>query len=330
MRFNNKKIQVKKWRKGYSRGPLIADGKATMLEEKQLKFIKMQGAGNDYVYVDCFREPFLADPSVVAPKISDRHFGVGGDGLVLVQPSELAASRMRMFNADGSESEMCGNGVRCVAHLTVARGYAPEGEVSIETGRGVLTVCVQRKGHRKSTVQVAMGTPILNAENIPVEISSTVDKQVIDFPCKVFEQQDSPWFDEAKLDHRMTCVSMGNPHAVFYCHDVMAIPLETVGPLLECHPMFPKRMNVHFVQRLTSGRVRMRTWERGSGITMACGTGASAVCVAGVLTGRTDSQLVAELPGGELVLQWDGKGEVFMTGPAEEVFEGEWYLEHQK
>ena len=237
---------------------------------------------------------------------------------------------MRMFNADGSESEMCGNGVRCVAHLTVARGYAPEGEVSIETGRGVLTVCVQRKGRRQSTVQVAMGEPILHSDDVPVVIPSNKEKHVIDFPCKVFEKLDDVWVDEAKLDQRITCVSMGNPHAIFYCNNVEAIPLERVGPLLECHSMFPKRMNIHFVQRLTSGRVRMRTWERGSGITMACGTGASAVCVAGVLTGRTDSQLVAELPGGELVLQWDGKGEVFMTGPAEEVFEGEWYLEHRK
>jgi diaminopimelate epimerase len=296
------------------------------MSEIPLTFVKMQGAGNDYVYVDCFTERTPVDPAALAPRIADRHFGVGGDGLVLVQPSAVAAARMRMFNADGSESEMCGNGVRCVAHLAVARGHAPEGMITIETGRGVLAVEVRRSGPRGSVVRVGMGEPILAAADIPVTVPAGSDSRVVDAPCSAVAAE-APWMTEAGLDRRMTCVSMGNPHVVFYCRDVAAVPLEQVGPSLERHPIFPRRINVHFVQVLAADRVRMRTWERGSGITMACGTGASAVCVAGVLTGRTDRRIVAEVPGGALTLEWDGQGEVFMTGPAEEVFEGVWLLE---
>lgn len=298
------------------------------MAEKTLKFVKMQGAGNDYVYVDCFTESAPVDPAALAPRIADRHFGVGGDGLVLVEPSAAAAARMRMFNADGSESEMCGNGVRCVAHLVVARGHAPAGTVMIETGRGVLAVDVRRTGPRGSVVQVGMGGPILAAAKIPVMVPAGADAQVVNAPCPAFVAE-AAWTGEAGLDPRMTCVSMGNPHVILYCRDVAAVPLEHVGPSLERHPIFPRRINVHFVQVLAADRVRMRTWERGSGITMACGTGASAVCVAGVLTGRTERRIVAEVPGGELTLEWDGQGEVFMTGPAEEVFEGVWLLEDE-
>jgi len=296
------------------------------MAERSLHFVKMQGAGNDYVYVDCFTEPTPADPATLAPRIADRHFGVGGDGLVLVQPSAVAAARMRMFNADGSESEMCGNGVRCVAHLAVAHGHAPEGTITIETGRGVLAVDVRRSGPRGSVVRVGMGEPILTAADIPVKVPTGNDGRVVDAPCSAIDTE-AAWVATAGLDPRMTCVSMGNPHAVFYCRDVAAVPLEQVGPALERHPIFPRRINVHFVQVLAADRVRMRTWERGSGITMACGTGASAVCVAGVLTGRTEQRIIAEVPGGELTLEWDGQGEVFMTGPAEEVFAGVWLLE---
>jgi len=291
----------------------------------QLKFVKMQGAGNDYVYVDCFTEPPPADPAALAPRIADRHFGVGGDGLVLVLPSAKAAARMRMFNADGSESEMCGNGVRCVAHLVVAHGHAPAGRVTIETGRGVLTLDVRRTGSRGSVVQVAMGEPLLAAADVPVTVPGDAAGRVIDAPCPALGPAE-PWWEKAGLDPRMTCVSMGNPHAVFYCRDVAQVPLERIGPVLEHHAIFPRRINAHFVQVLSTERVRMRTWERGSGITMACGTGASAVCVAGVLTGRTARRIVAEVPGGELTLEWPGAGEVLMTGPAAEVFEGVWPL----
>jgi len=287
-----------------------------------MNFVKMHGAANDYVYLDCFDEPVPADPAALAPRIADRHRGVGGDGLILVLPSQRAAARMRMFNADGSEAEMCGNGVRCVAHLVVARGHAPAGPVTIETGRGVLTVVVHSTGPRSSQVRVEMGEPLLDAAEIPV--TGCGSHRVVDAACPAVGAEE-PWWAEAGLDPRMTCVSMGNPHAIFYCRSVDRVPLEVVGPRIERHPSFPNRVNVHFVEILSPGHVRMRTWERGSGITLACGTGASAVCVAGVLSSRTAPQLAADLPGGRLELEWSGTGPVFMTGPAEEVFEGVWY-----
>jgi diaminopimelate epimerase len=288
-----------------------------------IRFVKMQGAGNDYVYVDCFAEPTPPDPAALAPRISDRHFGVGGDGLILVMPSTVAAARMRMFNSDGSEGEMCGNGVRCVAHLVVSRGRARPGLVTIETGRGVLTLDVVAEGARRSNVRVDMGEPSLRAEEIPV-VHAAAAAQVVDAECPALGARE-PWWDEAGLDPRMTCVSMGNPHVTFYCRDVARVPLAAVGPRVERHPLFPRRTNVHFVEVSAPERVKMRTWERGSGITMACGTGASAVCVAGVLTGRTARRIVAEVPGGSLALEWAASGHVFMTGPAAEVFEGVWW-----
>lgn len=287
-----------------------------------MKFVKMHGAANDYVYVDCFVEPTPSDPAAVAALVADRHRGVGGDGLVLVLPSDKATARMRMFNADGSESEMCGNGVRCVAHLVVSRGRAPEGPVTIETGRGVLTLDVVRTGPRTSQVRVDMGEPLLDAADIPVTGAGT--GRVVDAASPSIGGEE-PWWRECGLDPRMTCVSMGNPHVVFYCRDVDRVPLESIGPQVEKHGMFPRRVNVHFVEVVSPHHVRMRTWERGSGITMACGTGASAVCVAGVLTGRTDRAIAADLPGGRLELEWASGGHVFMTGPAEEVFEGIWW-----
>ncbi|MFM7076561.1 MAG: diaminopimelate epimerase [Planctomycetaceae bacterium] len=286
-----------------------------------LRFVKMHGLGNDYVYVDGFAETPPADPAALARRIADRHRGVGGDGLILVLPSDRAAARMRMFNADGSESEMCGNGVRCVAHLVVARGHAPEGRLSIETGRGVLDLLVERDTPRRSRVRVDMGEPILEAARIPVDHPGA---EVVDAPCAALGPE-APWWRDCGLDPRMTCVSMGNPHVVFWCRDVARVPLEAIGPGIEHHPLFPQRVNVHLVQVLAPDRVRMRTWERGSGITQACGTGASAVCVAGVLGGRTAGRITAELPGGELELAWSPGGHVAMTGPAEEVFEGTWY-----
>jgi len=296
------------------------------MAEQPIHFVKMQGAGNDYVYIDCFAEPTPADPAALAQRIADRHFGVGGDGLVLMMPSAVAAARMRMFNADGSESEMCGNGVRCVAHLAVARGHAAAGPVTIETGRGVLALDVSREGSRRSRVRVDMGEPLLSAAEIPVALPGTVggSGRVIDAACPALGAPE-PWWEEAGLDPRMTCVSMGNPHATFYCRDVARVPLESIGPRVETHAIFPRRVNVHFVEVQSQERVRMRTWERGSGITMACGTGASAVCVSGVLSGRTERRIVAELPGGRLDLEWATAGHVFMTGPAEEVFDGVWW-----
>ncbi len=286
-----------------------------------LPFVKMHGLGNDYVYVDCFAGVAPLDPPALARVISDRHRGVGGDGLILVQPTDRAAARMRMFNADGSESAMCGNGVRCVAHLVVSRGYAPAGPITIETGRGVLDLVVEPTGRRTSRVRVDMGEPILESSLIPVAHAAP---RIVAASCDAFHSPES-WWDAAGLDPRMTCVSMGNPHVVFWCRDVAAVPLDQIGPRIEHHPLFPERVNAHFVEVLGPERVRMRTWERGSGITQACGTGASAVCVAGVLGGKTGERLRAELPGGDLDLEWTPGGHVFMTGPAEEVFEGVWY-----
>jgi diaminopimelate epimerase len=305
----------------------VASERGLRMTTRPIHFVKMQGAGNDYVYIDCFAEPTPADPATLAPRIADRHFGIGGDGLVLVMPSTVASARMRMFNADGSESEMCGNGVRCVSHLVVSRGRAPAGPVTIETGRGVLTLDVTPEGPRRSRVRVDMGEPLLSAAEIPVMVAEhaiATGGHVVDAVCAAIGPPEA-WWKEAGLDPRMTCVSMGNPHVTFYCRDVACVPLESIGPRIETHAIFPRRVNVHFVEVQSPERVRMRTWERGSGITMACGTGASAVCVSGVLSGRSGRRIVAEVPGGVLELEWAASGNVFMTGPAEEVFEGSWW-----
>jgi diaminopimelate epimerase len=276
-----------------------------------MKFTKMHGLGNDYVYVDLFRERLSGDPASLAVAISDRHRGVGSDGLILIEPSERADARMRMFNADGSESEMCGNGVRCVAKYVHDHGIATRPTVTIETGRGVLTLEIEAHAGKAERVRVEMGAPILRSAEIPTTL---VGDPPIDASIEV-----------EGLSLAVTCVSMGNPHAVAYVDDVANFPLETIGPKIERHQAFPRRVNAHVVQVISPGEVRMRTWERGSGITLACGTGACAVCVAGVLTGRTGRRLLAHLPGGPLELEWSGEGApVFMTGPAVEVFSGDW------
>ena len=289
-----------------------------------MRFTKMHGLGNDYVYVDCFHEN-ADDPAALARVISDRHRGVGGDGLILIGPSESGDVRMRIFNADGSEAEMCGNGIRCVAkyvydHKVAAAGgpYCVPGRtpypasLNIETGNGVLTVGLYVDS--RDTVEkvcVNMGEPILGPADIPVKLDG---ERVVNRLIEINGQQ-----------MMMTCVSMGNPHAVFFCKDVKAVELERIGPVIENHQLFPNRINVHFVQVQGRGRFKMRTWERGSGITMACGTGACACCVAAVLTEACDRACVAQLPGGELELNWSAEDNcVYMTGPATEVFEGVW------
>jgi diaminopimelate epimerase len=290
-----------------------------------MRFTKMHGLGNDYVYVDGFAGRVPADPAAMAIAVSDRHFGIGGDGLILILPSEVADARMRMFNADGSESEMCGNGVRCVAKYVYDHGIARKPELRIETGRGVLTFQLTTGPDGKvAKVRVNMGEPILDAAKIPTTCTTS---RVIDEPLTVAGPEfPAGWAEACGLDPRMTCVSMGNPHVVLYCRDVARVPLEAVGPVLENASLFPRRINVHFVQKHSDDEVTMRTWERGSGITLACGTGACAVAVAGVLTGRTGGRLLAHLPGGDLELEWGGEGQpVFMTGPATEVFSGEWH-----
>jgi diaminopimelate epimerase len=288
-----------------------------------MRFTKMQGIGNDYIYVDCVRQPPPRDPAGLARQVSDRHFGVGSDGLILICRSEVADARMRMFNADGSESEMCGNGIRCVAKYVYDHSIARKPQLRIETGRGVLTLDLTVEAGMVTQVRVEMGEPILGAADIPTTL--LVDR-VVDHPLPAgLSHLDPAWIRDCGLDPRMTCVSTGNPHVVLYCRDVARVPLAAVAPALENAPCFPRRINVHFVQVHAPAEVTMRTWERGSGATLACGTGACAVCVAGVLTGRTSRELLAHLPGGDLRLHWsEADNHVYKTGPAVEVFSGEW------
>ena len=289
-----------------------------------MQFTKMHGLGNDYVYVDCFAET-IANPAELAVRISDRHFGVGSDGLILIEPSAIADARMRMFNADGSEAQMCGNGIRCVAKYVYDHNLArTDTEFSlpgqgtfptslrIETKRGILTVGLEL-GHDGliSRVCVNMGQPILDAALIPVAVDSP---SVVNLPLHIDDQ-----------DLSMTCVSMGNPHAVFLCEDIDAIDLSYLGPIIEHHELFPERINVHFVKADSPREFTMKTWERGSGITLACGTGACACAVAGVLIGQCGRVVTAHLPGGDLQLNWCEQDNcVYMTGPATEVFSGTW------
>jgi diaminopimelate epimerase len=273
-----------------------------------MRFTKMQGAGNDYVYVNCFQEKVPSDLPKLARAISDRHFGVGGDGLILVCPSERADVRMRMFNADGSEAEMCGNGVRCVAKLAYDHGIARKTQMSIETGRGILTLDLHVKDGRVQTARVNMGEPILPADQIPTTLPGNPPLNVA-----------LPGFDL-----QGTCVSMGNPHCVIYVNDITDELVLGVGPKIERAALFPRKTNVEFVRVNGPDDVTVRVWERGSGETLACGTGACAVCVAGVLTGRTGRRITAHLPGGDLQLEWAADNHVYKTGPAVEVFSGEW------
>jgi diaminopimelate epimerase len=276
-----------------------------------MKFTKMHGAGNDYVYVNGFSET-VADPARLAVEISDRNFGVGSDGLILILPSSVADVRMRMFNADGSEAEMCGNGIRCVAKYVYENNLARKTTLAVETGAGVLTLelfpaaddCV-------ALVRVDMGEPRLRRGEIP--LLGPAKEQAIDIELAV-----------AGMTLHGSCVSMGNPHCVIFVEDVADFPVAEIGPLIENHELFPKRINVEFVQVISPREVRQRTWERGAGETLACGTGASAVTVAGVLTGRTERKILNHLAGGDLELEWLESGSVQMTGPAVEVFRGEY------
>lgn len=284
-----------------------------------MKFIKMHGIGNDYVYVNGFIER-VDDPARLAVAVADRHFGIGGDGLILVLPPQSGVDahvRMRMFNADGSESEMCGNGIRCVCKLAHDHGISDARPMRIQTGAGVLTLDYRLDDEGKvEQVTVDMGEPILKLADVPVDATQLLETDAKHEYRLPITQGD---------DLRMTFVSMGNPHAMIYHTNVAAIDLEKIGPLLENHRAFPRRMNVHFVQVHSPDEVTVRTWERGSGITLACGTGASAVCVAGVLTGRTNRRILAHLPGGDLTLQWrQADHHVLMTGGATQVFTGVW------
>ncbi|MGA2031034.1 MAG: diaminopimelate epimerase [Thermoguttaceae bacterium] len=278
-----------------------------------MRFTKMQGVGNDYIYVDCFAEAMPEDPAALARQISDRHFGVGSDGLILICPSTRADAQMRMFNADGSEAEMCGNGVRCVAKYVYDHGLVRKPSLRIETGRGVLALDLELADGMVSRVRVDMGEPMLAAREIPTTLPGD---PVVDAVLNVVGRQ-----------LRATCVSMGNPHCVVFVDRLTDDDVLGLGPQVETDPHFPKRVNVEFVEVLSPTEVRMRVWERGSGETLACGTGACAVCVAGVLSRRTARTVLVHLPGGDLDLHWAEDNRVYMTGPAVEVFHGEWERE---
>ncbi|MCX7701073.1 MAG: diaminopimelate epimerase [Gemmataceae bacterium] len=276
-----------------------------------MRFTKMHGLGNDYIYLDCVRGPMPRDPAALARAMSDRHFGVGGDGLVLICPSAKADAQMRMFNADGSEAEMCGNGLRCVAKFVHDHGIAVKPKLTIETGRGVLSVDLEIHQGKVERVTVDMGEPILQGSDIPTTLPGNPPK---DAPLTI---NGSTW--------AWTCVSMGNPHAVTFVDQLTDEMVHGVGPKVERHTAFPRRTNVEFVQVLSPDEVRMRVWERGSGETLACGTGACASVVAGCLTGRLNRRSTVHLLGGDLVIEWNEKdNHVYMTGPAVEVFTGEW------
>jgi diaminopimelate epimerase len=276
-----------------------------------MRFTKMQGCGNDYVYVDCFGSPPPADPAALSRAISDRHFGIGSDGLIVICPSEKADARMRMFNADGSEAEMCGNGVRCVAKYLRDHGIVEKPTITVETGRGVLSLDLQLAGGKVQTVRVDMGEPILHADRIPTTLPGNP-------PVHASLVVAGRTFD-------VTCVSMGNPHCVIFVDRITDELVHKVGPQIESHPAFPRRTNVEFVQVNRPDDLTMRVWERGSGETLACGTGACGVAVAGVLSGRSQRKVVVHLLGGDLQLEWpERENRVYMTGPAVEVFSGDW------
>ncbi|MCI5740871.1 MAG: diaminopimelate epimerase [Lachnospiraceae bacterium] len=274
-----------------------------------MKFTKMQGIGNDYVYVNCLEEK-VDHPEELAKLVSDRHFGIGSDGLILIKPSEVADFEMAMYNADGSRGEMCGNGIRCVAKYVYDRGLTDKTHISIETLAGIKYLELTVEKGQVSQVRVDMGEPELLAEKIPV-ISQ--QEKVIDVPITAGEKE-----------YRMTCVSMGNPHCVVFMEDVEHLEIEKIGPLFENHELFPKRINTEFVKVIDRKTLQMRVWERGSGETLACGTGACATAVAAMLNGFCEEEVQIHLLGGDLTIEWNKESNhVFMTGPAEIVFDGE-------
>ncbi len=281
-----------------------------------MNFTKMHGAGNDYIYVNCFAERLPLDAPELARRMSERQFGVGGDGLILICPTDRADAEMKMFNADGSPSEMCGNGIRCVAKYVYDHDISRRNPLNIESGGQVYTLELILQRGSVESVRVDMGEPILTPEHIPTILRSPAgsDEPIVDMPITV-----------ADRTIRVTAVSMGNPHCITFVDEATDDCVLGVGPKLEVDSRFPKRVNCEFVQVLSRQELRQRTWERGSGETFACGTGACAVCVAGVLTGRSDRKVVVHLLGGDLAIEWnEADNHVYMTGPAVEVFNGHW------
>ncbi|MEZ3436897.1 MAG: diaminopimelate epimerase [Lachnospiraceae bacterium] len=276
-----------------------------------MKFTKMHGLGNDYVYVNCLEEK-IENPPAAARFVSDRHFGIGSDGLIMINPSDKADFEMEMYNADGSRSEMCGNGIRCVAKYVYDYGLTDKTSISVETLGGIKYLELTVKEGNVRLVKVDMGKPELTAERIPVETTRPFDR-VIDEPIDVNGET-----------YHITGVSMGNPHAVVFVEDVEELEIEKIGPWFENHKRFPRRINTEFVEVLDRNTVKMRVWERGAGETMACGTGACAVTAACILNSLTENQVTVRLKGGELQIEWDRqKDRIYMTGPAVTVFDGE-------
>lgn len=275
----------------------------------RISFTKMQGAGNDYIYFDCM-EKMLPEPEKVAVRLSDRHFGVGGDGIVLICPSDKADAKMRMFNLDGSEGKMCGNAIRCVAKYLYERKNIRKEELRIDTLSGIKTLHLTLENQKVASVTVSMGKAEFSPEKLPVLLEG---KEIVDVPLEVGDRE-----------YRITCVSMGNPHAVIFCPNPDEVNLEKIGPKLEKHPLFPEGVNVEFVSKEPDGQFRMRVWERGSGETLACGTGACATVAAAVKNGlcQPDTPVTVRLKGGELIIRYTDDT-VWMTGPAEFVFDGE-------
>ena len=274
-----------------------------------MKFTKMHGIGNDYVYVNCFEES-VKNPAEVSKFVSDRHFGIGSDGLILISPSAIADFRMNIYNADGSQAEMCGNGIRCVAKYVYDYGLTDKTEISVETLAGIKYLRLQVENGKVASVEVNMGAPILEPKEIPVAVE---ESPVVNVPVEV----------KGKIYH-MTCVSMGNPHAIIFMNNVKDLDIAAIGPYFENHTVFPKRTNTEFVEVLDRNTVNMRGWERGSDETLACGTGACATTVACILNDKTENEVTVHLLGGDLKIRWDREAnQVYMTGPATVVFDGE-------
>ena len=276
-----------------------------------MKFTKMQGIGNDYIYVNCFEEQ-VVNPEQLSVRLSDRRFGIGGDGLILIMPSQIADFKMRIFNADGSEAMMCGNGTRCIGKYVYEHGLANKTHITLETNSGIKYLELQCTGDQVTSVTVDMGKAILTPREIPVESDS--QEPFVAKPVQVGDRLE-----------RLTCVSVGNPHAIVFCDRVEDLDLEKLGPLFEHHAIFPDRVNTEFVRVIDDHTLQMRVWERGSGETLACGTGACATTVAAVLNGYCPQgePILVKLRGGDLTITYQADGTVMMTGPAEEVFQGE-------
>jgi len=278
-----------------------------------MMFFKMQGLGNDYVYIDCINGKEPIDIKNLTNRLSNRHFGVGSDGLILLCKSKVADLKMRMFNSDGSEAQMCGNGIRCVAKLAYELGLICEEITTIETLSGIKTLKLNIVKGKVKTVEVDMGAPILEATKIPVSSSAKIEDKKVKAEVKVKNK---------KIE--LTCVSMGNPHAVTFVNNIKNFKVAEYGPILENADIFPEKANIEFVEVVDKNNIKMRVWERGSGETLACGTGACSSVVASRLNGYTDRKVNVQLLGGNLEIEWKPNNHVHMTGPAVTVFKGEW------